>query len=176
MSGIPVQPTSRQEIWTLVRDIRRMLGVENQLYFDIIRFAENIMPKIFPGFVLAISTQEEMGPLQGNTVPAENRIYISENVYIGAYNGNGRDRFTIAHEVGHYFMHDERSIVFGKSNGPMPLYRDSEWQADVFAGELLAPSYLIKRMRIDEIHKGCAVSMACAEVQLRASTREWAMR
>lgn len=135
MSGIPVQPTSRQEIWTSVRDIRRMLGVENQLYFDIIRFAENIMPK-----------------------------------------SNGRDRFTIAHEVGHYFMHDERSIVFGKSNGPMPLYRDSEWQADVFAGELLAPSYLIKGMRIDEIHKGCAVSMACAEVQLRASTREWAMR
>ena len=34
MSGIPVKPTSQQEIWTFVRGIRRALGVENDLYFS----------------------------------------------------------------------------------------------------------------------------------------------
>ena len=51
MSGIPVKPTSRQAIWTYVRDIRRTLGVEANLYFDIVWFIESIMPKLFPYFV-----------------------------------------------------------------------------------------------------------------------------
>ena len=149
MSGIPVKPTSRQEIWTFVRGIRRALGVENDLYFDIIWFIERILPEVFSGFILEICPQEEMGELHGKTVPSENKICIREDVYIGACHGNGRDRLTLAHEIGHFFMHDEGS-----------------------GGELLAPSYLIDGMSSNEIHKSCAVSLACADSQLRAVERE----
>lgn len=174
MSGIPVKPTSRKVIWTYVRDIRRILGVEDNLYFDVVWFVENIMPKIFSDFVFEICTQEELGDSHGKTVPRENKICIREDVYIGACEGNGRDRLTIAHEIGHFFMHDEHSIEFcqSDSNGKTPCYRDSDWQADVFGGELLAPSYLIGGMSTDEIHKTCIVSLPCANSQLRATERE----
>ena len=107
MSGIPVKPTSRQEIWTYVRDIRRTLGVEAALYFDVVWFVENIMPELFPDFVFEVCTQEELGDLHGKTIPRKNKICIREDVYIGACAENGRDRLTIAHEIGHFFMHDE---------------------------------------------------------------------
>ncbi len=174
MSGIPVKPTSRQAIWTYVRDIRRTLGVEANLYFDIVWFIESIMPKLFPYFVFEVCTKEELGDLHGKTIPRENKICIREDVYIGACAENGRDRLTIAHEIGHFFMHDEHSIEFcqSDSNGKTPCYRDSDWQADVFGSELLAPSYLIDGMSASKIHKACKVSIPCAKSQLRAINRE----
>lgn len=174
MSGIPVKPTSRQEIWTYVRDIRRTLGVEAALYFDVVWFVENIMPELFPDFVFEVCTQEELGDLHGKTIPRKNKICIREDIYIGACAENGRDRLTIAHEIGHFFMHDEHSIEFcqSSSNGKVPCFRDSDWQADVFGGELLAPSYLIDGMSVSKIHEACKVSMPCAKSQLRAIERE----
>lgn len=170
MSKIPVKPTSRQAIWAHVRNIRRSLGVEDKLYFDIVHFVERVMPEVFPEFVFEICTKIEMGNLHGETIPSEHKIRIREDVYIGACEGRGRDRLTMAHEVGHFFMHDEQSIVFCKvdPNGKLPNFRDPDWQADVFGGELLAPSYLINGMPVCDIHEICAVSTACAERQLYA--------
>lgn len=105
MSGIPVKPLSRQMIWTLVHKIRKALGVDNELYFDIIRFVENIMPQVFTDFTFAVLPKEELGKQHGKTFPDEKMICIREDVYEGACMGNGRDRLTIAHEVGHFFMH-----------------------------------------------------------------------
>lgn len=52
MSFTTVAPMSRQNIWALVRDFRRILGVEEYMYFNIINFVEKILPQIFPEFVL----------------------------------------------------------------------------------------------------------------------------
>lgn len=170
MNKLPVKPTSRQAIWAHVKNIRRFLGVEDKLYFDIVYFIERVIPEIFPEFVFAICPNEEMGDLHGETIPSEHKIRIRQDVYIGACEGQGRDRFTLAHEVGHFFMHDERSVVFCQVDpeGKIPNFRDPDWQADVFAGELLAPSYLIAKMTVQDIHKFCIVSRACAERQLYA--------
>ena len=71
MSGIPVKPASRQMIWTLVHKIRRALGVDNELYFDIIWFVEKIMPKIFTDFTFAVLPNEELGKQHGKaTIPS----------------------------------------------------------------------------------------------------------
>lgn len=170
MTKIPVEPTSRKAIWDEVRSIRRALGVENKLYFDVINFLELIMPKIFPNFVYEICSIAEMGNLHGKTIPSEVKICIREDVYTGACEGKGRDRLTIAHEIGHLFLHNEHSVSFCrlKPNGEIPNYCDADWQADVFAGELLAPSYLIKNMTVKDIHNACAVSLDCASRQLYA--------
>lgn len=174
MSKIPVKPVSRQTIWEFVKTLKRALAVENDLFFDIVYFLEYVMPIIFPDFVLEICPQEEMGNLHGETIPSEHKIRIREDVYIGACNGKGRDRLTVAHEIGHYFMHDEKSIVYCKlgTNEKLPNYRDSDWQADVFGGELLAPSYLIYNMSAEEIKNKCGVSAACANRQLNAVKSE----
>lgn len=174
MSGIPVKPASRQMIWTLVHKIRRALNVANELYFDIIWFVENIMPQIFTDFTFAVLPNEELGNQHGKAIPDENTIYIREDVYEGACTGNGRDRLTIAHEVGHFLMHGNASIEYCRiaPGEKLPAYRDADWQADVFGGELLAPAYLIEGMTAEQIHECCVVSLQCANAQLRALARE----
>ncbi len=174
MSLIPVKPISRQAIWEMVRELRALLGVENDLYFDIVAFTEKVLPHLLPDFVLEICSEEEMGNLHGETLPGECRIRLREDVYIAACQGKGRDCLTLAHELGHLLMHDESSIVFCRlePNGRIPAYRDSEWQADVFGGELLAPSYLIAQMTATEIHEKCVVSVRCAQRQLQAIASE----
>jgi|LNAP01.1.fsa_nt_gb hypothetical protein len=55
----------------------------------------------------------------------------------------GRIRFTIAHEFGHYMLHRERQSSFNCSNQDMhswdPHGRDIEVEADTFASYLLMP-------------------------------------
>ena len=60
-----------------------------------------------------------------------------------------RMRFSFAHELGHFFLHKELYIKFGITspedwkdfilNVPENEYRSFEWQANEFAGRLLAP-------------------------------------
>ena len=52
-----------------------------------------------------------MGDKHGETFPDEHIIRIREDVYLGAVNGCGRDGMTIAHEVGHLFLHDNNLIM-----------------------------------------------------------------
>lgn len=174
MSSIPVKPTSRQAIWMIVRELRTHLGVENELYFNIVAFIENVLPCLLPDFIFEICSKEEMGNLHGETIPSECKIRLREDVYIGACEGKGRDRLTLAHELGHLLMHDGNSIVFCRlePNGKIPAFRDPEWQANVFGGELLAPSYLISDLTEEEIQEECRVSSLCAKRQLQASVSE----
>lgn len=169
-----MKPASRQMIWTLVHKIRRALDIDNELYFDIIWFVEKIMPQIFTDFTFAVSPNEELGKQHGKAIPDEKKIYIREDVYEGACTGNGRDRLTIAHEVGHFFMHGNASIEYCRTapGEKLPAYRDADWQADVFGGELLAPTSLIEGMSAEQIHECCVVSLQCANAQLRALARE----
>lgn len=53
-----------------------------------------------------------MGAKHGETIPSENRIRIREDVYERACNGYGRDRLTMAHELGHLLLH--RDDYFGE--------------------------------------------------------------
>ena len=59
-------------------------------------------------------------------------------ITLPTYTGAARDRFTIAHELGHYFLH------FPRCCGPMAARRYGsdrvEWEANWFAAGLLMPS------------------------------------
>ena len=110
-----------------------------------------------------------MGSKHGETFPSKNLIRIREDIYLRACNGEGRDRLTIAHEIGHLFLHDNDSIALcrlepGESIKP---YEDPEWQADCFGGELLASSYLIKNLSVETIMNSCGVTKNAATVQKR---------
>lgn len=147
--------------------------MENIMYFPIVPFLENIMPLLIPGFTLEIVPKEEMGTKHGETYPSKKLIRIREDVYLNAVAGCGRDRLTIAHEIGHLLLHGDDSIALCRLEPDESLkpYEDPEWQADAFGGELLAPSYLIRGLAIRAVQEKCGVSESAASVQLRTLCR-----
>ncbi|MBR0418175.1 MAG: ImmA/IrrE family metallo-endopeptidase [Erysipelotrichaceae bacterium] len=163
-------PISRNEIREYVYEIKKELGLENELFFPIVKFVENVLPELIPGFTFEIKPVEEMGTLHGRTYPSKNIIQIREDIYIRAVRGEGRDRLTIAHEVGHLLMHDETELALCRLSPGSSLkpYEDPEWQANAFGGELLASSYLIDGMTAEEVKEKCGVSLVAAKNQLKS--------
>lgn len=80
--------------------------------------------------------------------PARHELTLDAKVYEGLLSGNRRDRFTVAHEIGHAHLHSaflrgilqsRRGAVF-LNRSEVPAYENPERQADVYAGEFLMPS------------------------------------
>lgn len=161
---------SRKNIQDYIYHLKKAVGMEDILYFPIIVFLENILPILIPEFQLEIVPVEEMGNKHGETYPSKNLIRIREDVYLRAIDGLGRDRLTIAHEIGHLLMHEDDSIALCRlaPNERLKAFEDPEWQANAFGGELLASTYLIRGMSAEEVSKKCGVSIDAAKVQLRA--------
>lgn len=169
MTSQIAQPLSRKEIRRITQNLRNILGLENQPYFPIMPFIEGTLPMVDPEFNLEILPKDEMGNIHGLTFPEKHQILLREDVYEGACNGKGRDRFTVAHELGHYVLHTPSKIMLAKleSGITVPSYMDPEWQADVFAGELLMPASLMKGVPPLVIARRCEVSEAAARYQSR---------
>ncbi|MGS1053166.1 ImmA/IrrE family metallo-endopeptidase [Burkholderia glumae] len=64
-------------------------------------------------------------------------------ITLAAHTSRARDRFTIAHELGHYFLHYRLPRVKGKEIGPMRAARyggdQAEVEANWFAASFLMP-------------------------------------
>ena len=162
-------PLSNNDIFALADKYRKLFGIENSMYINIIDILERKLCELFPEYSLEIVSKKEMPNLHGLTIPNNNEIKIREDVYEGAINGNGRDRFTIAHEIFHFLYHRDKHIVncvgFARTERKIPTYMDPEWQADAFAGAFLMDRKLIKNLSIKEIMKLCGVSKAAAKTQ-----------
>lgn len=166
MDKYKAEPLSRAAIRNYVKRLKCIVGLDKVLMFPIMLFLENIIPILIPDFQLEILTKEEMGIKHGETYPNRNLIRIREDVYERAVAGIPRDRLTIAHEIGHLFLHDKNAIALCRTEPGETLkaYEDPEWQADCFAGELLASFYLIKGMSEQEVMKSCNVSAQAAHL------------
>lgn len=134
---------SRKDIIKFVRYLKSRLNFTG-LMFPVCEFVEQILPELDKSFSLEYVERYE---LPENTYayydPINNTMKIDQDVYLRAANGVARDRFTIAHEIGHYFLIDEIAYT-RRENESVPAYRDPEWQANAFASELLMPSNDIK--------------------------------
>ena len=111
MNCYKAAPISRNDIRRFIRHLKKKVGLENELYFPILSFVENILPILIPDFQFEVVPVAEMGNKHGETYPTKNLIRIREDVYLRAAAGEGRDRLTIAHEVGHLFMHEDDCIA-----------------------------------------------------------------
>lgn len=169
MNSYKACPVSRNDIKVFVHRIKEAVGLENDLYFPIIYFLEHILPLLISDFRLEILPKNEMGSKHGETFPSKHLIRIREDVYLRAYDGHGRDRLTIAHEIGHLFLHDSDSVALCRfaPGTKLVAYEDPEWQADCFGGELLASSYLIHNLSVEQIMGKCGVTKSAATVQKR---------
>lgn len=147
--------------------LRQALGCKEPKV-DVIDILEN---KLGPaGLIWDVRDREEMGSDHAITYPEQNTMLIREDVYEGACNGVGRDRFTFGHEFGHLFLH-QGVTSFARSEGAAThrVFEDSEWQADTFSAELLMPVEFIQRccQSVEDIRNMFGVSGEAAQLRAR---------
>ena len=141
---------------------------EKELNLDIVKLAESLGGAVYEvGYI----------KMNGNSMIV-NPDNNSFKIYVSASDGKRRQKFTIAHEIGHYCIHYLRNI---SKNPQTTYYRTSvaagghqEYEANVFAANLLMPENKFK-----QIYENCGhdlaivaekfgVSIAAAEVRARS--------
>lgn len=84
-----------------------------------------------------------------------------------------RQRFTIAHEIGHYALNHGEAFRDPSANFSLHSYDDKEIQANAFAAELLMPEIAINHVvanrtnDIDELARLFNVSVAAMRFRLK---------
>lgn len=160
---------SRQEIRNFAMLLRKKLGLESVLYFPVVETLERL--HLFdPAAHFEVVDAEELEhyDYHAETDIMNKCIKIRSDVYDRACAGCGRDRSTIAHELGHFILILLCGVKLARSFDQRTLkaFNDPEWQAKCFAGELLMPAHLIKGMDAKQIAMKCGVSIEAASFQL----------
>lgn len=166
---VPPQSTaSIRELAMKLRSVFNELTEHPKLKIDILEVLEIHLPKIFDNYELEVMEDKVLGDDHGQTFPDKNLIKVRASTYEGALNDVGRDRFTLAHELGHLFLHKNISS-FARSTSPnseIKPFEDSEWQADCFAAEFLMPFDEVKKCTSPlELAYKFGVSPKAAEVR-----------
>ncbi len=164
-------PTSRKKIRVIAQTLRKLSGLEDKIYVPIIHLLELWLPIVEENFTYEVVSKTELDGEYAVTYPEQNKIAIREDVYERACNGVPRDRFTIAHEIGHLLLHSPGTIKLarGIESNKVPAYKDPEWQANTFAAELLAPPSIINGLSKEAVVRECGVSLRVGEIQLNNS-------
>ena len=153
------------DILGLTRLIRECVGCQYATCFPIVEFVEIALPEI-SGVNYEYCSENELPGEYAHYDPNINTIKIRQDVYCRAANQNGRDRFTIAHEVGHSLLH-ANGVKFSRvSDKKIPIFQDVEWQANTFASFLLMEPRIICGMTQDLIATECKTSHSAAKVAL----------
>jgi len=155
--GTLVEPRTSEEIALIANDLRRYCEKDHAEWFPIVPVVE-----LIAGDGFQVLTAEDIGRNEGLTFPDLGVIQIREDVYDAACKGNGRARDTMAHELGHFILHRGMSMARPTSRGVPRLIEDSEWQADEFAGLLLAPTQIISGRSAADISQSCGLPMQTA--------------
>ena len=166
--GFCVTARTKNEIYIIAEKVREIFfeGCADLRYLDIVRMLEIKIPTFFNGFRYEIVEPSELPDREAEMSPSEYCIRIREDVYLKAVNGDGHCRFTLAHEIAHFFLHRTQVLAFGKKaeDGNIPIYQNSEWQADVFARSLLAPPSMTRGLTVDQVELLFGVSHCVAEI------------
>lgn len=166
-AGFTVPPRSTQWIYTeaaAVRErLKKLIGSTPMVPLDQLYETLHL---VLPDFRFEVCDHDEMGDDHGKTYPTKQLIKLREDVYEGMCAGNGRDRFTGAHELGHLFMHKEAAFARQAANPGLPIYFNSEWQADCFASAFLIDGQLLTQCRsIEEVQEMFGVSKSAAQAR-----------
>jgi len=161
------KPLSRANIRELVKTIRKYCGLEKTVNVPVCFVFEHVMQIFFPDFQWEIKPASEMEE-EGITLSADKTIYLRQDVYENACRGDGRARFTIMHEIGHFFLHrPDRVALCRLSPGErLKPYENPEWQADTFASEFLMDAGVVYGMNYREISRRCEVTYGAAQTRI----------
>jgi hypothetical protein len=142
--GIVVPARKKADIAANAELLRKFLDLEDRSYFPVVEVYE-ALDLLYPDAYFEVREEHEMGPDHGRTYPDRNVIHIRLDVYERAARGEGRDRFTMCHELGHLMMHRGVALSRIDPRSPPKIYMNSEWQADTFASYLMMPTALLAK-------------------------------
>lgn len=164
--GYEVPPLGRKDIRRTADTIRRVFQIDETKPFPVMKFLEQVMPMLFDSFNYEVLSEKEMGEAHGRSFPNNHVIHLREDVYDRACEGYGRDRLTVMHEISHQFLHEGVSVSLARTRS-LPAFKDSEWQANALAGEILMPYRQIRAMSQELVVATYDVTPAAAATQLR---------
>ena len=142
-SDFIVPPRRWAEIVSLADNLRRQLGQAAVPRVPVIEIIETVLDQRLGLVRFEVGSREEMGRAEGYTCPKGEFIMLREDVYVGVWAGEGRARFTAAHELGHWAMHTNIPLARAKRGDGTPSFRLAEPQANQFAAEFLMPECFI---------------------------------
>lgn len=174
--GLLVGPASAKDLREFSEIVRGAFVPPDQIEFPIMDVLEFRLGMYFEGFYIDPCSREEMGNEEGRVVAGENCIKLREDVYRGAWCGNGRDRFTASHELAHFLLHREIKLA-RMCTDEQPIFQDAEWQADTFAGSLLMSARHLPRLT-GPAHAAaaCGMTQAAAAVMLAKYGKDKSMQ
>ena len=165
--GFPVAPSSRLKIRASAQHARQVLGLGPgrikipRLLDDLTRFG--IYFDVF---------DHSSGPVPPEVeacyVPEERTLYIRDTVYAEMDKGGMRAVFTLGHELGHAVLAHRRTYNRQSIVG-VPVYSQSEWQANRFSAEFTMPLTEIIQYQLftpELVANFFGVSPAAARVRL----------
>jgi Zn-dependent peptidase ImmA (M78 family) len=99
---------------------------------------EHVLYDVIDGYDFQVEEDAIMGRLEGLTDTQRPIIKLRNSVYLALERGDGRSRFTAAHEFGHLVLHCGLPTYRAFSDEYQPLH-DPERQANIFAAAFLMP-------------------------------------
>jgi hypothetical protein len=193
IQGYKVAPRSRVDLERTAAGVRRGLDLDPLMPLPGIRLFESLglghvtidshridltyaVEDVLPDAALACARYDEETD--------QIAIVLSEATYDELECADGRARFSLAHELCHACAHARTLIqlmridhkrlgMLRSDSGETPAYRDSEWQANYFAGAILMPApgleYLALRgqLTVSKLRTMYSVSKACAEIRIK---------
>ena len=169
MSDYIVEGKSRKDLRNIANILRSHLGLKDTLWMPIVELLD-IFSELFDDFSYEIVSDNELpANTHADTDIRTGHIRIKESVYERACNGEGRDRMTIAHEIGHYFTLCFCGFKLQRNfdMATVKPFNDPEWQAKCFAGEFMISNRLTQNMKPKEIVEACGVSFDAADYQFK---------
>lgn len=164
--GVRVNPRSKENIQKVAMMFRRIFQPDVHKPFDILTCLEIDLGKVMEhDFAFVVHGRSYMGMTEAAVLPDKKLMNIREDVYDALHNHDVRARFTIAHEFGHLFMH--KGVALNRGDGNHKIYEDSEWQANQFAAELLAPLQGCVGLDVQDIMQKYQVSYPCAVLRYK---------
>tara|TARA_R110002124_G_scaffold149801_5_gene316003 strand:- start:72 stop:506 length:435 start_codon:yes stop_codon:yes gene_type:complete len=134
----------------------------------VIEIIERVLDQRLGLLNFEVGSQKEMGRAEGYTCPKGEFIMLREDVYEGVWAGEGRARFTTAHELGHWAMHTNIPLARARRGDGTPSFRLAEPQANQFAAEFLMPECFIDALDDeDDLIQRFGVSWEAARNRLR---------
>lgn len=168
-------PINRHQIRQYTYQLRKIFGISVDNRFPVVRFIEYVLYIVDEKFKFCVVPDEELEHEYAKTYPLEHKILVRNSIYEQAAAGDGKCILILAHELGHYLLHSELRICFAKScvRETMPKEYNVEWQADVFAYELMMPFDVVKKAKSDkDISKKYGVDCEDARRQMRLVNKE----
>jgi Zn-dependent peptidase ImmA (M78 family) len=169
----PVKAISDSDIEKTALSFRLRTNTLGILAPNIVNLIEKLIGPGLPleGVRLIIESDQKMGKDLALSLVNEKILKIRSSVYDGALSGNPRDRFTIAHEIGHFALTHGGAPKHRVAAGNQKLNyieasKSAERQANVFAAALLMPREQVRRFSSPtDIAAQMHVSLSAAKIR-----------